>query len=272
MTSPHLLLVGCGKMGSAMLRGWYHAGYTNITVVDPHDLASDLSSLVKRHVRQLESLTTAQTPPVFDAVILAVKPQAMDDACRDLKPVLKPDVLVVSIAAGRTISGIQQRLSTDQPVVRAMPNTPAAIGRGITAAIADSHVTSAQRDLAQRLLSAMGHLVWVADEPQMDAVTAVSGSGPAYVFMLIEVMAAAGEKMGLPHDLAVQLARQTVIGSAALADAEAYVPASTLRQNVTSPGGTTAAAIGILNDTNALQRLFDKAIEAATLRARELSR
>jgi pyrroline-5-carboxylate reductase len=268
MTSPHIALFGCGKMGSALLRGWHMAGFTELSVIDPHELGPDLVPMVRRQYRDQQHMNNL---PAIDVVVLAVKPQRVADVCRHIKPIIKPDTLILSIAAGRTVSGIVADLYDHQPIIRAMPNTPAAIGHGVTGTFANAYTQPQHRQLAQDLLRAVGKIVWIDDEAMLDAVTALSGSGPAYVFLLIEVMTQAGEKLGLPHDVAQTLARETVIGSAALADMEAATPASTLRQNVTSPGGTTAAALEILNDTGTLQRLFDKALEAARTRARELS-
>lgn len=269
MPTPHIILMGCGKMGSALVRGWHAAGLTEITVVDPHELDADLIPMVRHHLRDQDQL--GRQNGRVDVVVLAVKPQRVDDVCRHIKSLILPDTLVISIAAGRTTTGIGGFLYEAQPIIRAMPNTPAAIGRGITGVYANAHTAPAHRQLAQDLLRAVGKIVWIEDEGMMDAVTALSGSGPAYVFLLIEVMTSAGEKMGLPHDVAQTLARETVIGAAALADREHATPANTLRQNVTSPGGTTAAALEILNDTGTLQRLFDKALEAARSRSKELS-
>jgi pyrroline-5-carboxylate reductase len=265
--STRILLIGCGKMGQALLRGWHSAGLQAITVIEPHDLPDDSRSHAQTYHRALTDLPPPSKP--FDAVVIATKPQQVDDVCRALSPFLAPTTLVLSIAAGRTITGMLADLPANQPVIRAMPNTPAAIGRGVTVAVTSP---TAQRDLADQLLKATGDVIWIDDENLMDAITALSGSGPAYVFMLMEVLAEAGKHCGLPHDLATRLARQTVIGSAALAESQPSLPASTLRQNVTSPGGTTAAALEILSFNNALQTLFERALESATRRSRELSK
>lgn len=257
-------LMGCGKMGSAMLRGWLDAGLTRVDVLDPAPLPPAFAAA--RHHTDSRNFTGP-----WDMLVIAVKPQIMAEACAALAETLPGTTPVLSIAAGQTISRFKTYFCGRQPVIRAMPNTPAAIGKGITVACASPEVTEAGKNTARSLLAATGAVVWTDDEALMDAVTAVSGSGPAYVFYLIEALSEAGRKAGLPDDLALALARQTVIGSAALAEADAATPAATLRRNVTSPGGTTEAALNILMDGR-LQKLFDDAIEAARDRSRALSK
>lgn len=275
MTSKKLdiALIGCGKMGSAMLRGWLDAKIENrVYVLDPAGLPKEFEAYAPNPVSFFDDAQkfTARVPQA-DVYVMAVKPQVMEDVCKSIAAAISPETLILSIAAGQTIAAFEQRFGHDRAVVRAMPNTPAAIGKGISAAAANAHVTATQKANADTILQSIGHVEWVDNEALLDPVTAVSGSGPAYVFLLIETLAKAGEASGLAPDFAMKLARQTVIGSAALAEADPKVPASKLRQNVTSPGGTTAAALNVLMDGR-LQGLFDEAIAAATARSRELSK
>lgn len=268
-TAPlNIALAGCGKMGTALLRGWIKAGTASqITILDPEPPPQDImrTSFIT-HTKTAENLLSA-TP---DILMLAVKPQIMDEVCRTMQPILSPDIPVLSIAAGRTLQSFANIFGQTQPVIRSMPNTPATIGKGITVACAGQAVTDRQKDMADTLLTAAGKTEWITEESLLDAVTALSGSGPAYLFLLIETLAEAGRKAGLKPDFAMRLARQTVIGSAALAEQETDIPAQTLRENVTSPGGTTAAALEILMNGQ-LQNLFDGAINAAAARSRKLS-
>jgi pyrroline-5-carboxylate reductase len=202
-------------------------------------------------------------------ILLAVKPQIMDDVLPGLAKLAGPQTLIISIAAGRPIASFEKHLPGGA-IVRAMPNTPASIGRGITAAVANRNVTPVQRALADDMLSAVGKVVWVEDEQLLDAITAVSGSGPAYVFLLTECLAEAGRAAGLDARLADELARATVSGSAALLEAS-DLSAAELRRNVTSPGGTTAAALEILGGEEGMQKLMTAAVAAATKRGRELA-
>ena len=263
-----LLLVGCGKMGGALLRGWLERGAArHVVVVEPGPGADAFATerLVARHKRPEE------IPPEFtpDVVIFAVKPQGMDGAVNPYKRLVGRS-LFLSIAAGKTLRYFARLLDDDAAVVRAMPNTPAAVGRGITVATANPRVTPTQRRLADMLLSAVGEVGWVEDEALIDAVTAVSGSGPAYVFLLIECLAKAGVAAGLPPELATRLARATVAGSGELARLS-HEPASKLREAVTSPGGTTRAALDVLMATDGLEPLMIKAVAAAARRSRELA-
>ena len=212
-------------------------------------------------------------PSITDAevVVVAVKPQLMEDVLPGIVPLKASKPLILSVAAGKTIATFERHFGSDAAVIRTIPNTPAAVGRGITAMASNPNVSADPAGTGPRqLLSAVGEVVTVADEAMIDAVTAVSGSGPAYVFYLTECLAAAGEKMGFPPDLAMQLARATVAGSGELMRATG-IEAATLRQNVTSPKGTTYAALQVLMAENGMQPLFDKAIEAATRRSRELA-
>ena len=263
-----LLLVGCGKMGGALLRGWLERGAArHVVVVEPGSGADGFAGdrLVERHKRP-EEIPQEFTP---DVVVFAVKPQGMDGAVNPYKRFVGRS-LFLSIAAGKTLRYFARLLDDDAAVVRAMPNTPAAVGRGITVATANPRVTPTQRRVAEMLLSAVGEVGWVDDEALIDAVTAVSGSGPAYVFLLIECLAKAGVAAGLPADLAMRLARATVAGSGELARLS-HEPASKLREAVTSPGGTTRAALDVLMATDGLELLMIKAVAAAARRSRELA-
>ena len=264
--SGALLLVGAGKMGSAMLDGWLARGLdpNKIAVIEPQPVKS-VKALARRGLTLNPKKSTEAA-----AIVIAVKPQTAPEAVPPLAAGVGKDTLVLSIMAGRTLAFLQDRLPKGTAVVRAMPNTPAAIGRGITVAVGNAQVSARQRKLASDLLAAIGSVEWVGDEKLMDAVTAVSGSGPAYVFLLAEAMAEAGVAAGLPATLAAKLARETVAGSGELLHRMA-LDAATLRQNVTSPGGTTAAALEVLMGRDGLEALLTKAIAAATQRSRELA-
>lgn len=266
-----LLLVGCGKMGGALLSGWLARGIADaVDVVEPswQQLPGSLTDDARVRLRHPDDAWNADQPP--DAVVLAVKPQVMAAVAPTYGPLAAGGALVLSIAAGKTIDWFRRHLGGEARIVRAMPNTPAAIAKGITVLAAGPEVDDRGRQLAEQLMRAVGPVEWVADEAAMDAVTALSGGGPAYVFLLIETLAAAGTAAGLDPDLAMRLARQTVIGSGALAEAAAE-DAATLRRNVTSPGGTTAEALRILMAEEGLQPLFDRAIAAAAARSRALA-
>jgi len=263
-----LVLVGCGQMGSAMLRGWFASDAAReFIVVEPAGLPTTFAgnSAISFH-RATGDLSAEPAP---DAVVFAVKPQIIDDLLPAYRRFVQPQTLFLSIAAGKTIAGLARRLG-DAAIVRVMPNTPAAIGRAISVACANPRVSPAQRQLAEALLTAIGESVWVEDEALMDAVTAVSGSGPAYVFLLIETLAAAGARAGLPADLALRLARDTVAGAGELARHSSESPGN-LRENVTSPGGTTRAALDVLMAPEGMARLLEEAVAAATRRSRELA-
>jgi pyrroline-5-carboxylate reductase len=266
MSGP-VLLVGCGKMGGAMLEGWLARsmlaqGAHLVEPSEPAVAAFRGRPGVTLHAR-IEDLPRDLAPEI---VVLAVKPQTMAAVLPTLARFNAATFL--SIAAGKTIASLASALG-GAPVVRSMPNTPAAVGRGMTVAVAGPGVTAAARARCDELLSAVGEVAWVEDESLIDAVTAVSGGGPAYVFLLIEALAAAGEKAGLPADLAMRLARVTVSGSGELARLSPE-PAAQLRQNVTSPGGTTLEALKVLMAEDGIQPIFDRAIAAATRRAKEL--
>ncbi|HEV2334279.1 MAG TPA: pyrroline-5-carboxylate reductase [Stellaceae bacterium] len=263
-----LILVGCGQMGSAMLRGWIARGAARrFFVVEPAGAPSALADATGVTFFSAADDLPADLEP--DAVVFAVKPQVIDAVVPAYRRWVRPQTLFLSIAAGTTIAGIGRHLG-EAAIVRCMPNTPAAIGRAITVACPNPRVSTAQRALCDALLAAIGESTWVEDEALMDAVTAVSGSGPAYVFLLIEALADAGERVGLPADLALRLARATVAGAGELARLSSEPPAR-LRENVTSPGGTTRAALDVLMAGNGLAELFERAVAAATARSRELA-
>jgi pyrroline-5-carboxylate reductase len=261
-----LVLAGAGKMGGALLSGWLAQGLDacDLAIIEPHPSA-DIAALPARGVRI--------NPPVQDlgavaALVIAVKPQMFGEAGPALRALVGPGTLVLSIMAGTPIAAIRQVCGGS--VVRAMPNTPAAIGRGITVAVGASDVSATQRATADALLRATGAVEWVEEEALMDAVTAVSGSGPAYVFLLAEELARAGVAAGLPPALATKLARETVSGSGELLR-RSELESATLRQNVTSPGGTTAAALEVLMGADGMQSLLTRAVAAATKRSKQLA-
>jgi len=268
--SGPLLLVGCGKMGGAMLRGWLQRGMhgSDVTVVEPN--AAPLADLAAQGVAVVDDASRLPSGLAAAAIVLAVKPQMTDAALPAYRRFGRPETVFLSIVAGRTIGYLERTFGDAAAVVRSMPNTPAAVGRGITVACPNGRVTPAQRAVCDELLAAVGEVAWVADECLLDAVTAVSGGGPAYVFLLIECLADAGVAAGLPADLAMRLARVTVSGAGELAR-QSTDAAAVLRQNVTSPAGTTLEALKILMASDGLQPLFTKAIAAATRRSRELA-
>lgn len=260
-----LVLLGCGKMGSAMLKGWLDQGIpkTSVTILDPYpsDWVKSLAD---------DGLHLNGDLPDRPAVcILAVKPQMMGDALPKLQELGNSTTVFLSIAAGTTIDTLEDVLGRKTPIVRSMPNTPAAVGKGITAIIGNGVSTAAQVDMCDELLSAIGQTVRLETEAQMDAVTAVSGSGPAYVFHMIETMAAAAEAQGLSSELSMKLAKATVAGAGVLAELADEDPAQ-LRVNVTSPNGTTQAGLEVLMVD--LGILIDKTVQAAADRSRELGK
>lgn len=263
-----LVLLGGGKMGSAMLKGWFEAGLPGAAarVVDPapNDALSALCAKTGAGLSDAPDATQA------GALVVAVKPQTLDAALPSVAHLNGPDTLVVSVAAGAPIARFETTFGARTPIVRTMPNTPSAVGRGVTALIANAAATEAAKSLAETLLRAVGETVWLDAESQMDAVTGVSGSGPAYIFHMVEALAAAGEAEGLPAELALRLARATVSGAGALLEADPS-PASTLRENVTSPAGTTYAGLQALMDPESgLTPLMTRTVAAAAARSREL--
>jgi pyrroline-5-carboxylate reductase len=262
-----LTLVGAGKMGGAMLAGWLAGGLdpARTTVLDPQ-ASPEMQALCAARGLALNPAA----PPVADALVLAMKPQGLEGAAPALAPLIGPGTLVVSILAGKTIANLRDRLPGARAIVRAMPNLPASIGRGATGAVASPEVDDRQRAQAHALLASVGLVEWLDDEGLIDALTAVSGSGPAYVFLLAEVMAEAGVAAGLPADMATRLARETVSGAAALLAANPR-DAALLRRDVTSPGGTTAEALAVLMRDGGLPDLMREAVDAARRRAGALA-
>lgn len=269
LSNSRILIVGFGNMGRALVRGWLDAGVaaSAVCVVDESDNAR--AEARAWGLQPLDSAAPADLSAI-DVVVLAVKPQQIDAALQQFAPALSSQALILSIAAGRTLASLQEHAGAGRAIVRSMPNTPAAISRGTTVLCANAAVTKLQREVCAGLLSAVGAAFWIEDEQLFDAVTAVSGSGPAYVFLLIECLAAAGVRQGLPEGLATQLAQHTVAGAGQYA-LESQTPAATLREQVTSPGGTTAAALGVFLRDDALRKLVDEAVGAAAARSKELS-
>lgn len=263
-----LLLVGAGKMGGALLEGWIDGGLSprDVVVVDPAPSA-EMQAFLQGHGIRHETAVPADVAP--RVAVVAVKPQTMGAALPALAAAVTPGTLVVSIAAGTPIARFETALGAGA-VVRAMPNTPAQVHRGVTVCVANGGATPADRETATALMAAVGRVEWVEDEALIDAVTAVSGSGPAYVFLLAEAMAAAGAAAGLPPELASRLARDTVAGAGELLVRSGQDP-QTLRRNVTSPAGTTAAALEVLMAENGVPRLVHDAVLAAAARSRALS-
>lgn len=265
-----LVLVGAGKMGGAMLAGWLARGLDPklVFVQDPGPPPEVTALLAKHGIQVHASLPASMPEPAV--LLIAVKPQVMEEVFPAVAKRAGASTVVLSIAAGRTIAGFAKHLAPNCAIIRSIPNTPAAVGRGITVCCANPHVTPAQRTLATELLSAIGEVGWVEDEALIDTATAVSGSGPAYVFLLAECLAHAGVAAGLDAKLARQLADATVAGSGELLRQSGEDPA-VLRRNVTSPGGTTAAALDVLMAPGGLEALMNRAVAAATKRSRELS-
>jgi pyrroline-5-carboxylate reductase len=264
-----LVLYGAGKMGGAMLEGWLAGGLppSAVTVVDPYP---------SERMRRLAAEGLRLNPPdqetrPAEIVVLAVKPQTLDAAADRLARAVGPDTLLISVLAGKRIADLVLRAPLARAVVRAMPNTPAAVGRGITGCAASAGLTREQRRTATALLEAIGLVEWLEDEALIDAVTALSGGGPAYVFHMVEAMAAAGVAAGLPGDVSLRLARRTVEGAGELLFREQETPPAVLRQNVTSPGGTTAEALKVMMGDQGLTDLMTRAVAAARKRAGELS-
>jgi pyrroline-5-carboxylate reductase len=266
-----LVLVGCGKMGGALLHGWLSRG-----LPASETLAVEPDAAIRERVRAQHGVVAVAEAKMLPsgleprAVVFAIKPQTMAAALPAYRMLVASGAVVLSIAAGTTIGRFEAAFGERTPIVRAMPNTPAAIGQGVTALFDNPHVSAAQRELCSALMAAVGAVHWIDDEQQMHAITAMSGGGPAYVFLLIETLAKAGVAAGLPEDLAWPLARATVAGSGALA-AQSEEPVEVLRRNVTSPGGTTEAALAVLMTPDGIQPLFDRAIAAATRRSHELA-
>lgn len=267
MRERRIILIGAGRMGGALLKGWIARGIGPVEIVEPHPSPA-LGKLVEAEGLVLhEGLASA--PARARACVVALKPQLLKSEAGKLRGIAEAGALMVSIAAGTSLKTMTVAWGRKAHIVRAMPNTPGAIGRGISALYASPQATPADRKLAESLLAALGEIVWVAREALIDAVTAVSGSGPAYVFHLVEALAEAGRAEGLPQEIAEKLARATVVGAGALLDADLR-PAAELRRDVTSPGGTTEAALEVLMAEDGLKRLMARAIAAANRRAKEL--
>jgi pyrroline-5-carboxylate reductase len=262
-----ILLIGAGRMGGALLKGWLAKGLGPVVVVETNP-SPDLRKLAKRGVTLLKSIENA--PVKIRALVIALKPQILKAEAERLKAIASSGAPIISIAAGSSLKLMKAAWGKSTRIIRAMPNTPGAIGEGISALYASPDATAKDRKLAEALLAALGETVWVKREADIDAVTAVSGSGPAYVFLMVEAFAAAAEAEGLPADVALRLARKTVIGSGALLKAD---PASAeqLRKNVTSPHGTTEAALKVLMAKNGLPLLIKRAVSAARKRAKQLA-
>lgn len=265
-----IVLVGCGKMGGALLDGWLSSGMNknDLIVIEPHGLERTGIRSGITVIGDLGDLKDDFSPKV---IVFAVKPQALDSVVPSYRDFKAESLVYISIAAGRTIASYERLLGDDAGIIRVMPNTPASIGRGISVACSNSNVTDMQKEHCLELFNAVGATAWIDKEALMDPVTAVSGSGPAYVFLLIEALTAAGVRAGLEKQLAESLAKVTVAGSGALALEAGESPGS-LREAVTSPGGTTAAALGVLMGEDGMEKLMGRAVEAATARSQILAK
>ncbi|WP_075997007.1 pyrroline-5-carboxylate reductase [Salaquimonas pukyongi] len=263
-----LCLIGAGNMGGAMLAGWMEGGFPaeRVTVIDPSPSKAMVELLSSHGIRCCSEPPSGYQP---DVMVIAVKPQVMDTVLPSIASAAGQETVCVSVAAGTTLARLATHLG-EVPVIRSMPNTPAILRKGITVCCANARCNEMQKERVGSLLSAIGKVRWVEDERLIDAVTAVSGSGPAYVFHLAECMAAAGVNEGLPPDLADALARETVAGAGAMLS-QLDEPSGALRENVTSPNGTTAAALGVLMGDQQLEMLVKRAVHAARLRSEELS-
>lgn len=265
--SDTVMLVGCGNMGRAMLKGWMKAApdLTALVVEPDADLREAAAALGAQVFAKISAVPSGAAPAL---IFLAVKPQVMASVLPDYKSY---DATFVSVAAGVTVASLREGLGQDARVIRCMPNTPAAIGQGMMVCYPTDAVTASARSLTDRLLATSGDVAWIEQEQLMDAVTAVSGSGPAYVFHLIECLGVAGEAAGLPPELSARLACQTVMGAGKLA-AMGETPPGTLREQVTSPGGTTAAALAVMMEDGQFQKMMTEAVEAARARGEELGK
>ncbi|OUS14649.1 pyrroline-5-carboxylate reductase [Rhodospirillales bacterium 47_12_T64] len=267
-----LLLIGCGKMGGAMLQGWLDRGLSGsqVTIVDPSAKASYMTPFKDQGVRAVENLSDIEDGLSPALVMFAIKPQMMDDAIGDYLRFVRPDTVFLSVVAGKKISFYEDNLGAEAAIVRTMPNTPAAVSRGMTVLFANPNVSDEQKIVCQEFMAAVGETAWLDNEDQIDAVTGVSGSGPAYIFLMAECLAQAGVDAGLPEELARKLAHTTVSGAGELIRQSDDTPTQ-LRINVTSPNGTTQAALEVLMADDGLQPILTKAVAAATNRSRALS-
>ena len=265
-----LTLIGAGKMGEALLRGWLGGGLDShgVTILEPNPSPAIAALAAERGIALNPTHASLGAP---EALMLAIKPQMLEAAAPAIAPLAGRQTLVISILAGKRIADLAARLPQARAFVRVMPNTPAAVGRGASAGAANASVTPTQRGWTEKLMRAVGLFDWLDDEGLIDAVTALSGSGPAYVFALVEALAEAGEGVGLPPELSMRLARATVEGAGELLYRESEVAAAKLRENVTSPGGTTAAALNVLRASDGYASLLARAVKAARDRARELA-
>ena len=264
-----LALIGAGNMGFALLEGWAGQGLQGkaVTIIDPHPSAQ-LQTLCKN--KGFDLFTEAQSSLPSDAVVLAIKPQMLDASIRTAEYFLHSGAVLISILAGKSINNLSARFPQVTSIVRAMPNTPAAVGRGMTGLYANDATSAEQRDLTESLLKPISKIEWLSQENEIDILTAISGSGPAYVFYLVECLAAAGVKQGLSPALSQKLARATIEGAGELLYQLPDVSAEELRKRVTSPGGTTAAALAILMKDDGLSLVLEQAVSAAKRRAEEL--
>jgi pyrroline-5-carboxylate reductase len=266
-----VLLIGAGRMGGALIKGWVVGGtFSAIHVVEPRPSDAVTRSAAEGAIILHADFSASDFPPLA-AVVLALKPQAMKNETALLQAIGKTGALVLSIAAGIDTAFLHTRLGGHTRLVRAMPNTPGAIGRGITALYADASLAAGDRALAEALMASLGETLWIGEEMLMDAVTAVSGSGPAYVFLMAEALAEAGRAQGLDAATAGRLARATIMGAGALLASDPR-PAKELRREVTSPGGTTEAALGVLMAEDGLGALMRRAVAMATARGKELGK
>ncbi len=266
----NLVLIGCGKMGGALLERWAAIyEHAKFTVIEPNALPDHFKAVP--NIRHFQNPGDAKNElNTADMLVLAVKPQVLDDICAKAAPSVDSGTVIVSIAAGCTIDRLARHFKSHQPIIRVMPNTPASVGKGMSVACAGKHATPQQKAWTHDLFSAAGVFEWLENEGLMDAVTALSGSGPAYVFYLIEMLAKSGESLGLESDTAMTLARQTVIGAASLAEFYPETAVAQLRENVTSPGGTTEAGLSVLMDGRA-QKIIDQTLKASQERGHFLS-
>lgn len=266
--SAPILLIGAGRMGGALLKGWLARNIGPVVVVEPNP-GPALRALAK--AGQIKVISAAEEAPSrVRACVIAIKPQVLRHAAAHLAPIAKTGTLMLSIAAGTSIATLRRHFGRGARIVRAMPNTPGAIGQGISSLFAPAAIAPRERKLAEALLAPLGQTLWVNKEALIDATTAVSGSGPAYVFYLVEALAEAGRTIGLTETVAEQLARATIMGAGALLASDPRPPAA-LRRDVTSPGGTTEAALSVLMGEDGLAALMQRAVEAANRRAKELS-
>jgi pyrroline-5-carboxylate reductase len=265
-----IALIGAGRMGQALLAGWAQRGIAPLLAVEPSP-SKQLKRFAKKHQVALFARADSIASVRAAACVVALKPQVLKSEAAQLRAIADSGAVMISIAAGTNMATLKKAWGAKVRIVRAMPNTPGAIGRGITALYAARGVGARDKALAGRLLSALGQTLWVTHESDIDVATAVSGSGPAYVFLLVEALAEAAQAEGLPRAMAQMLARATVAGSGALLDTDP-ARAEILRRNVTSPGGTTEAALRVLLAKNGLSPLLRRAVGAARRRARELSR